>query len=100
MTIGKGPLERVNVVLEVEPGFDVRDFAQGARGGVARVDENLALYKTLQNYFYSENMPPIGTQIAYIMLLLNKYSGILAQGKKPPLIDLPSITFSTTSSHT
>lgn len=63
------------------------------------VDENLALYKTLQNYFYSENMPPIGTQIAYIMLLLNKYSGILAQGKKHSLVDLPSITIPTTSSH-
>lgn len=46
------------------------------------VDENLAVYQTIQNYFYNDNMPPIGTQVAYLMLLLNKYSALFAQGKK------------------
>ena len=45
------------------------------------VDENLSIYKTIQNYFYSDNTPPIGTQISYIMLLLNKYGVLVAQGK-------------------
>lgn len=52
------------------------------------VDENLAIYKTIQNYFYSDNMPPIGTQISYIMLLLNKYGVIYAQGKRAVLLIL------------
>ena len=45
------------------------------------VDDNLSIYKTIQNYFYSDNMPPIGTQISYVMLLLNKYGTVFAEGK-------------------
>jgi len=45
------------------------------------VDDNLSIYKTIQNTFYSNNMPPIGNQIAYMMLLLNKYGSVFAQGK-------------------
>jgi Domain of unknown function (DUF4386) len=45
------------------------------------VDENLSIYSTIQNYFYSDNMPPIGTQISYVMLLLNKYGIVFAEGK-------------------
>jgi len=43
------------------------------------VDENLAIYSTIHNYFYSDNLPPIGTQITYIMLLLNKYGDVVAE---------------------
>lgn len=46
------------------------------------VDENLAIYKTISNYFFSDNMPPIGAQISYVMLLLNKYGIILGQGRE------------------
>ncbi len=49
------------------------------------VDENLSIYKTIHNYFYSDNMPPIGTQISYVMLLLNKYGTIVAEGKPTAL---------------
>ena len=45
------------------------------------VDDNLSIYKTIQNYFYSDNMPPIGPQISYVMLLLNKYGTVFAEGK-------------------
>jgi hypothetical protein len=45
------------------------------------LDENLAIYSTIQNYFYSDNLPPIGTQVSYLMLLLNKYGSLFGQGK-------------------
>lgn len=45
------------------------------------MDENLPIYKTIQNYYYSDYQPPIGTQMAYYMLLINKYGMTFAQGK-------------------
>jgi len=47
------------------------------------LDENLAIYKTLQNYFYSGSSATIGTQLSYFMLLLNKYGHVFAQSKFP-----------------
>lgn len=44
------------------------------------VDENLSIHATIKNIFYSDNMPPIGNQIAYALLLLNKYGLLVAQG--------------------
>ena len=46
------------------------------------VDEDLPIYKVIENYFYSDYQPPIGTQMAYYMLLINKYGLTFAQGKK------------------
>lgn len=46
----------------------------------ALVDENLAIAQTIKNYFYSDNMPPIGTQLSYIMILMNKYGVVVADG--------------------
>ena len=43
------------------------------------VDEDNALAYTMKNYFYSDNLPPIGIQIAYLFLLLNRYGIILSQ---------------------
>jgi hypothetical protein len=43
------------------------------------LDENLANAKIITQYFYSDNQPPIGTQVAYLLLLLNKYGHIFAQ---------------------
>jgi hypothetical protein len=48
-------------------------------GAVLLVDENLPLADTIKNYYYSDNQPPIGTQVAYFMLLLNKYGHIFGQ---------------------
>eukprot|EP00339_Tiarina_fusa_P002488 CAMPEP_0117045108 /NCGR_PEP_ID=MMETSP0472-20121206/31218_1 /TAXON_ID=693140 ORGANISM="Tiarina fusus, Strain LIS" /NCGR_SAMPLE_ID=MMETSP0472 /ASSEMBLY_ACC=CAM_ASM_000603 /LENGTH=292 /DNA_ID=CAMNT_0004757007 /DNA_START=41 /DNA_END=919 /DNA_ORIENTATION=- len=43
------------------------------------LDENLPIYKTVSQYFYSDYQPPIGTQLAYLMLLINKYGLTFAQ---------------------
>ena len=45
------------------------------------LDENLPVYKVIQNYFFSDYEPPIGTQMAYYMLLINKAGFTLSQGK-------------------
>jgi hypothetical protein len=45
------------------------------------VDEDLPIYGTIKNYFYSDYQPPIGTQMTYLFLLINKYGQIFAQGK-------------------
>jgi hypothetical protein len=37
------------------------------------LDENLPINEVIQKYFYSDNMPPIGTQISYMFLMLNQY---------------------------
>mmetsp|Transcript_58485 Transcript_58485/g.143046 ORF Transcript_58485/g.143046 Transcript_58485/m.143046 type:complete len:287 (-) Transcript_58485:408-1268(-) len=43
------------------------------------LDESLPTYQVVQKYFYSDNMPPIGTQIAYMFLMLNQYGHYFAQ---------------------
>lgn len=43
------------------------------------LDENLPIYSIIQKYFYSDNMPPIGTQIAYLFLMLNQYGHYFTQ---------------------
>ncbi|KAG7367526.1 protein of unknown function DUF4386 containing protein [Nitzschia inconspicua] len=43
------------------------------------LDENLPIYEVVQKYFYSDNMPPIGTQIAYMFLMLNQYGHYFMQ---------------------
>lgn len=43
------------------------------------LDENLPVADVVQKYFYSDNMPPIGTQLAYMMLIINRYGHYLAQ---------------------
>lgn len=37
------------------------------------LDSNSSFYQVIQNYFYSDNMPPIGTQISYLLLIINQY---------------------------
>jgi len=43
------------------------------------LDENISFAGTIQNYFYSDNMPPIGTQLSYLFLIMNKYGHYLSQ---------------------
>ena len=43
------------------------------------LDENLPIYTTIEQYFYSDNAPPIGTQLVYFMLLTDKYGMSFAQ---------------------
>jgi hypothetical protein len=43
------------------------------------LDNSSPLYETLQKYFYSDNMPPIGTQLSYLLLLINQYGYYLKQ---------------------
>jgi hypothetical protein len=45
------------------------------------LDENLPISDVIQKYFYSDNMPPIGTQIAYMFLMLNQYGHYFMQSK-------------------
>lgn len=45
------------------------------------LDENLPIAEVVQKYFYSDNMPPIGTQIAYMFLMLNQYGHYFMQSK-------------------
>mmetsp|Transcript_4593 Transcript_4593/g.11811 ORF Transcript_4593/g.11811 Transcript_4593/m.11811 type:complete len:294 (-) Transcript_4593:315-1196(-) len=42
-------------------------------GASILLDTNSALYDIVQKYFYSDNMPPIGTQISYLLLVINQY---------------------------
>jgi len=43
------------------------------------LDVNSPLYDVVQKYFYSDNMPPIGTQLSYLLLLVNQYGYYLQQ---------------------
>ena len=45
------------------------------------LDENLPIYEVIQKYFYSDNMPPIGTQISYMFLMLSQYGHYFMQSK-------------------
>jgi Domain of unknown function (DUF4386) len=45
------------------------------------LDENLPINEVIQKYFYSDNMPPIGTQISYMFLMLNQYGHYYMQSK-------------------
>jgi hypothetical protein len=45
------------------------------------LDENLPINDTINQYYYSDYQPPIGTQLAYLLLLINKYGVTFAQGK-------------------
>ena len=45
------------------------------------LDENLPAYTVIQKYFYSDNMPPIGTQLSYLFLMMNQYGHYMAQSK-------------------
>jgi hypothetical protein len=43
------------------------------------LDDNLPINEVIQKYFYSDNMPPIGTQISYMFLMLNQYGHYFMQ---------------------
>ncbi len=45
------------------------------------LDEKLPISDVIQKYFYSDNMPPIGTQIAYMFLMLSQYGHYFMQSK-------------------
>ena len=45
------------------------------------LDSASPFYEVIQKYFYSDNMPPIGTQLAYLFLMLNQYGYYLQQGE-------------------
>lgn len=45
------------------------------------LDPNSAIADVIQQYFYSDNMPPIGTQISYLLLLINQYGYYIQQSK-------------------
>ena len=52
--------------------------------GIFGKDEDAMLegmYEVIQKYFYSDNMPPIGTQLSYLLLLINQYGYYLQQSK-------------------
>jgi len=42
-------------------------------GATLLLDVTSPLYDVVQKYFYSDNMPPIGTQLSYLLLLVNQY---------------------------
>jgi len=42
-------------------------------GASLLLDNSSALYDVFQKYFYSDNMPPIGTQLSYLLLIVNQY---------------------------
>jgi len=44
------------------------------------LDDNLPIAEVIQKYFYSDNMPPIGTQISFMLLMINQYGHYLSQG--------------------
>jgi len=43
------------------------------------LDDNLPIAEVIQKYFYSDNMPPIGTQISFLLLMINQYGHYLSQ---------------------
>jgi hypothetical protein len=43
------------------------------------LDNDSALYEIIQKYFNSDNLPPIGTQLSYLLLLMNRYGFFLQQ---------------------
>mmetsp|Transcript_1719 Transcript_1719/g.4532 ORF Transcript_1719/g.4532 Transcript_1719/m.4532 type:complete len:287 (-) Transcript_1719:653-1513(-) len=43
------------------------------------LDSGSPIYDIVQKYFYSDNMPPIGTQISYMFLLMNQYGHYMQQ---------------------
>jgi len=43
------------------------------------LDVKSPLYEVMQKYFYSDNMPPIGTQISYLLLLINQFGYYIQQ---------------------
>jgi len=43
------------------------------------LDSSSPIYDIVQKYFYSDNMPPIGTQISYMFLLMNQYGHYMQQ---------------------
>jgi hypothetical protein len=43
------------------------------------LDSSSPIYDVIQKYFYSDNMPPIGTQLSYLLLLVNQYGFYLQQ---------------------
>jgi len=43
------------------------------------LDSSSPLYEVVQKYFYSDNMPPIGTQLSYLLLIVNQYGFYLQQ---------------------
>lgn len=43
------------------------------------LDDSNPIYEVVQNYFYSDNMPPIGTQISFLLLMINQYGYYLQQ---------------------
>jgi hypothetical protein len=42
-------------------------------GATLLLDVSSPIYEVIQKYFYSDNMPPIGTQLSYLLLLVNQY---------------------------
>jgi len=42
-------------------------------GASVLLDASSPLYEVVQKYFYSDNMPPIGTQLSYLLLVINQY---------------------------
>lgn len=47
--------------------------------GGLMLDESLPIADIILKYFYSDNMPPIGTQITYLLLVINQYGFYLSQ---------------------
>lgn len=50
-------------------------------GASLMLDENMPIFETIQKYFYSDNLPPIGTQVSFMFLMLNQYGHYLSQSK-------------------
>jgi hypothetical protein len=45
------------------------------------LDASSPLYEVVQKYFYSDNLPPIGTQLSYLLLVVNQYGFYMQQSK-------------------
>lgn len=43
------------------------------------LDASSPLYEVVQKYFYSDNLPPIGTQLSYLLLVVNQYGFYMQQ---------------------
>jgi len=50
-------------------------------GASVLLDQSSSLYEVVQKYFYSDNLPPIGTQLSYLLLVVNQYGYYLQQSK-------------------
>mmetsp|Transcript_24198 Transcript_24198/g.42532 ORF Transcript_24198/g.42532 Transcript_24198/m.42532 type:complete len:302 (+) Transcript_24198:70-975(+) len=80
--VGAGVNPATSVILVsfklIQQAINGANILFGIAAGLL-LDENLPIGEVVQKYFYSDNMPPIGTQISYMFLMLNQYGHYFMQ---------------------